>query len=99
MTANAVTGTIKLYAGRTGAFVLFVHDIASAMGLADDVVRLDDDLSPNVVSGISGLDELSTINQATSLRLAAVAGDLGLVEHRIERRHLIEFHQHPRLQR
>jgi hypothetical protein len=63
-TGRAFEGTMTLYAGRAGAFLLLVHDLASPVDLASGAVRLDHDLTPDVHSGIRGLAEWSTINQA-----------------------------------
>jgi hypothetical protein len=69
--------SLTLYAGRAGAFV----DLAADLGYllrgrphltdgrpAEDLIRLDRDLPPpSLSSGITGLEELSTINRATGV--------------------------------
>jgi hypothetical protein len=69
--------SLTLYAGRAGAFV----DLAADLGYvlrgrphltdgrrSEDLIRLDRDLPPpSLSSGVTGLEELATINRATGV--------------------------------
>jgi hypothetical protein len=59
---------LVLYASRPGAFVDLAADIGFTLGLAPDVVTLDHDLSPTSdLAGLSGLSEMSDVNQAIGI--------------------------------
>jgi hypothetical protein len=53
-----------LYASQPHAFATLAADIAGALNLPAGGFSLDHDLTPEVGSGVSGLREASTINQA-----------------------------------
>lgn len=57
--------SIVFYAGVPGAFVDLAADLAFGLSLPHDCLRLDDDLTPTLLeSGVVGVKEASTINQA-----------------------------------
>lgn len=66
---SAVSGvdadeTVVLYSDHPGAFDRLRSDIASALRLSAVELCLDQDLTPHLVTGVSGVRELSQINQA-----------------------------------
>ncbi len=62
--AGNVYGVAVFFAAVPGAFVDLDADLRHVLNLADDALRLDQDLRPSMLSGINGADELSTINKA-----------------------------------
>ena len=59
---------IVFYAGKAGAFVDFAADLSFALGLGLDVIVLDEHLTPpRAVSGLTGLVEMSQVNQAIGI--------------------------------
>jgi hypothetical protein len=59
---------LVLYADKPGAFVDLAADLSFALGLAPEVVTLDDDLNPaSGPAGMVGLTEMSHVNQAIGI--------------------------------
>jgi hypothetical protein len=57
--------SIVFYAGAPGAFDDLAADLASGLDLSTGCIRLDEDLTPELlVSGVVGVEEMSTVNQA-----------------------------------
>ena len=57
--------SIVFYAGVPGALVDLAADLAFELSLPHDCLRLDEDLTPELLeSGIVGLEEASTVDQA-----------------------------------
>lgn len=59
---------LTLFATAPGAFVDLAADVRYALSALDDEVSIDQDLQPStLVSGVSGLAELSMVNRALGL--------------------------------
>ncbi len=59
-----LVGHLTLYAAEPHAFTILAGDLAAALHLPVCQFRCDTDLEPDLVSGIGGLREASTFNQA-----------------------------------
>lgn len=65
-----IESSIVFYAGVPGALVDLAADIAYGLSLRLDQLRLDEDLTPELVeSGIVGMEEASTVSQAIGVLL------------------------------
>jgi hypothetical protein len=59
---------LVIYAGNAGAFVDLAADLSFALRLGPDILVLDEDLVPSSnPAGVSGLAEMSQINQAIGI--------------------------------
>jgi hypothetical protein len=59
---------LVFYAETAGAFVDFAADLTYALGLGPDAIVLDDHLSPpDVLSGMTGLQQMSQVNMAIGM--------------------------------
>jgi hypothetical protein len=57
-------GVAVLYAGKPGSFVDLAADLRHVLQQADGELRMDENLLPPTLSGLTGAHELSTINKA-----------------------------------
>ncbi len=57
-------GRVVLYAAAPGAFVELADELRHSLALGDGELRLDENLTKNMTSGLTGARELSSINQA-----------------------------------
>ena len=67
---NPIAGAgVTFYAAQPGAFTALAADLA-ALHLTSEPLCLDEDLAPNLTPGLTGLPELSAINQAIGVLIA-----------------------------
>jgi hypothetical protein len=57
-------GFLPLFAAQPDAFAVLATDVATALHLPFRRFRLDEDLEQNQTSGVTGLGEISAVNQA-----------------------------------
>ena len=62
-------GRVTLYAAQPGAFTMLAADLAAALQLHTDQLCLDQNLQPDLTSGLTGLRELSAMNQAIGAQI------------------------------
>lgn len=62
--SSRLGGRVVLYAAAPGAFVELSDELRHSLALGDGECRLDENLTPNMTSGLTGARELSSINQA-----------------------------------
>ena len=70
LNSDGVHGVVTFYAADVGAFDDLAADLSSPGSRMMPNLRLDTALTPHIVSGVTGCEELTTINQAIGVLLS-----------------------------
>ena len=70
LTSDGLHGVLTFYAAEAGAFDDLATDLSSPGSSVLPSLRIDTALTPNLVSGITGFHELTTINQAIGVLIS-----------------------------